>query len=852
LILDPVAVACALRALLQQLPALLAEGEAEVNVGSSPLDPGAIATVAGLATGTSVHVIDPFGNPWEDVPGIGLALGTGITPPRLTDAGPHAWADGASVRATAADAGLLRWGLATTATLGTTPLARPTLPPGVTLPRDFFRVVAADLGLHLRGNRGAAAALGVPGVDALTQAEPLPEVVDGSSVAVTRDGQATLGAVHALRTAFAEVRLVSPVIDDAFDLPPGPGARWPDFPAPAGARQPLDAPAVGQLRTQATAAWVGATKDVVVTFPAGLLPTEAHVRAFNRRFVSGVPLSDSPTTLRGDGAAAVVGSGDVQLLLRDPLGLGDSVRPDEGRLRFDLLVVPRPETGPPRVRLFGGFDLPIADGGTAPPAPPSAGRTLAAVPAGVRGICPAPILGLPPTAPAGGPLTQVLAALGEAEPREAPRYPTMARTETIAAGHGANPTDFGAVISGGFLAPRALRGDARLGNPGVPAGPEDHAPGLSASGALGRALYRAAMRRTKHVAPRLIELNDSRFHGDLVGPGTVAASVLQTIAPVCENPELALLPSPVGLPTTWDALKNAIVAELPSWASRFAGHIPAPGAGDVWVTEVLREAFAAKQGRRDAQWAWRWALSRARQLVYIETPLFGRTGSGGGADAVDLVEVLVDRLAEVPTLRVVVSLPKEIAFGPGYEGWAKRFYEARNAAVDALVGAAGTSGRVQVYHPIGFPGRPELLRTTIGVVDDVWAIVGASTFSRRGMTFDGGVDVALLDRQLVDGASAVIRALRREAMARTAGLAAPAPGETPAAGWVRLGTPAGAFEHIRELLRNGGQGLVEPFWRGPSEPLAQTESLADPEGRDFDGLLGGAAAILAELGAARV
>src|SRR6266487_913970 len=47
--------------------------------------------------------------------------------------------------------------------------------------------------------------------------------------------------------------------------------------------------------------------------------------------------------------------------------------------------------------------------------------------------------------------------------------------------------------------------------------------------------------------------------------------------------------------------------------------------------------------------------------------------------------------------------------------------------------------RVVAFHPVGFPGRPSRLESSVVIVDDVWAMVGSSTFRRRGLTFDGGI-----------------------------------------------------------------------------------------------------------------
>jgi phosphatidylserine/phosphatidylglycerophosphate/cardiolipin synthase-like enzyme len=203
-------------------------------------------------------------------------------------------------------------------------------------------------------------------------------------------------------------------------------------------------------------------------------------------------------------------------------------------------------------------------------------------------------------------------------------------------------------------------------------------------------------------------------------------------------------------------------------------------------------------------------------------------------------------------LRVIIATPKRIPFGPGYEGFAQRFHLARNEAVASLRSVAPT--RVTVYHPIGFPGRPEVIRGTVAVVDDVWALLGSSSFSRRGLTFDGSVDIVLVDKVIKHSVSDLVRNFRRQVMARTLGLIPPAPGETANANWVRLTQQKSAFELMREIVERGGDGLVEPLWPGlpESELLPVDGAIADPEGRGFPAVLGAFAELLASLGQNRV
>jgi hypothetical protein len=44
------------------------------------------------------------------------------------------------------------------------------------------------------------------------------------------------------------------------------------------------------------------------------------------------------------------------------------------------------------------------------------------------------------------------------------------------------------------------------------------------------------------------------------------------------------------------------------------------------------------------------------------------------------------------------------------------------------------------------------IESTTVIVDDCWALVGSSTFSRRGLCFDGGSDIVFTDQQINRGA----------------------------------------------------------------------------------------------------
>jgi hypothetical protein len=853
LIIDPVAVACMFRDLMQGFPALRnpSAGQPGDLTGGTG---GSIKNICDLAAGRRLHIVNLFGGPWSDRPGaVGLRFGSG---PRLT-AGPHDWPDGQTLNATASNGGDLRFGFSPEGTLGTAALSPPDFPgtvvPAPVLGREFFRVVAVDLALHLSGNRTATAIEEVPRADPATVLEPSPAVRDGDTLDILVDGQAAMGAVTEVALLPGFRLAVSPTIATDVLLPASRADRWPAVPAPTETPEPLDADRSRRARSDVTGTYVGSGPDVALSWPAGSLPAEAHVRVFPRVDPGPaiVPLAELDFSRRGDGASGIAKAAGLTLLVKDPYRVGTGAPPAEPALRFDLLVVTR--AGVVRGRLFGGLEVSVGTGGIAPTEPP-ASNALSALPQTQQGISPSPRLGLAPTAPATG-TDLLLADLAEVAPRQSPRYRTMARTETVIAGHdGGSPGGWRSVLTSGFLNGRSVRDSARLGNPGNPAGPEDHSPGIHVTGQLALDLARAALRRTHQLVDRVQELNEGRWNATPAGSGTVAGAILQNVAQKVESPELDLLEESLvhALPDNWSNLIANIQPFLPSSLNPLVSAVPAPDAADRWVQEVRREAFAAKHGRRDSQWSWRWAISHARRFIYLETSLLSATAAGTNPHEVDLIPLLRNRLTSAPELRVVIAIPKRIPFGPGYESFAQRFHLARNEVVASLQPVAPK--RVVIYHPIGFPGRPEVIRGTIGVVDDVWALLGSSTFSRRGLTFDGSIDLVLLDRVIKRGVSETVRNFRKHAMARTLGLAPPVPGETASAGWVRLAQQRSAFELVREIVERGGDGLIEPLWSGlpEAELPAVDRDLADPEGREFSTNAGAFAEILAGLGQDRV
>ncbi len=856
-IIDPIYVAAMFSDLLTALPGL-----APATVSGPANGAGGVTQIAALGgAGTLVHVVDPHGNLYRPAtPGATLETvdaGDNVTG-TVPASGLFHLAAGNRIRAAASDQGRLRWGWATFGTLGRAPLAPPALPAGVSLPKQFFRLMAVDAEWTLLGNRTAAMVLGVGPDDGRIPADLLPRVRDQVRIDYLADGPDTLGEIEAVlnRPSQSMILAVSPAIDQTMALPPGrgPNAHWPAFPPPntnAGFPSP---PSLGS--GSVTAAFT-ATNDVVVTLAPGIAPDGAHVRIYPRQFVEIAAIAAEPSFLRADGGAALAsGSAPVQVLLPNPFRLAQGqARPSPAVLTMDIVIAPRLGVR----RLFGSVAVNVAAGPAAPPADPfsvAPGTTvLSALLPQMQGLAPSPLFGIPPPAPPppGPPpaniLDLVLSLAAEPSPRQAPRLPTMGRLETIAVtgttGPGA-PQPAGTllwdgVLSGGRLARESRSALHEAGNPGNPAGPDVHAPGVRVSGALAYDLARHALKRVQPIIPLpstagtnpgwvAASLGDNfNAPDDSAGAETGIGVLLETVAAHCETPWLAGLTPPAPGLTVQQLINDA--------ASQMG--LPSPSISVSIQNEprvqreIRREFFVARHGLRDAQWSLRRAIAEARELVYIESPQFARTARPDGAPQpfeVDLVAELAASLAAHPNLRVLICTPRDPDFATNFKGWWRQHYQARVEALGMLLAAA--PDRVALFHPVGFPGRTAFIRTTSVIVDDVWCLVGASHFRRRGMTFDGSAAIASFDCRLEHGYSRRVREYRRALMAAKLKVQAPAPGTAPGGDWLRLARPDSAFDLVADLLAQGGLGRIQPLYAGPSDTtvLPAGANIADPDG----------------------
>ncbi len=876
LVVCPVAAAAMCFDLLDAFPALRSLSPDASDTNADVEDDGGVATVAGLAQGTLVHMVDPHGGAFvpvgraltrrngdavEETLGAGalttLAAGESF---RADDAD-----DAAEAEATADDAhdsvtgARLRWGWSNGGHLARSPLSEPALAAG-TLPRRFLRLTVVDLRWHLLGNRSTAEVQDIPGDDGLFPETYQPKVRPDLPIDYLGDGVATLAAAgQVLDRIVGEQGImfaVSPVLAPAVEVPPSGDAtgRWPAWPGSGMAGFPAAplSPATG------ISAAFTAENDVVVTIASGQVPVGAHVRIYPRQFVEILAIGAEPSFLRGDGGAAIAlpSPGDastaapLQIGLRDPFALEGGLPPSPAILTMDIVVAPR--AGQPR--LFASVVVTVGSGPFAlPPDPFAAGLDIVSAFADFLGsVCPVPLFGMPASdtpawQPADGLVALFRTFIREEQPRQGPRLPTQARFETMVVtgiGPSSAPLDWDAVVTGARWSPESRSARHRDGNPGNPAGPDVHAAGIRVRGDLALDVARTAARRAMPMVALppatfgwVLSQGGNNFNrpsvlaaGASEAPNAGAGALLRTISAVTESPEFGVTAFPLQTgPIDASAAYDALAAQIHSGFG-LPGSPPTDFLEvqneDRLGTEVTHELHVSRHGSRDALHALHRAFGQARELVYIESPQFAATGT------VDLVSVLATRMQEMPSLRVVICLPRAGDFDPAYRSWVRQSISARSTAV-ATLEAAGP-GRVAVFHPKGFPGRAAAIRTTSVIVDDAWALVGTSHLRRRGMTFDGAADIVSIPYALEDARAARLAAFRRELMMRKLGLEPTLAAALQTPQWARLAEMRSAFDAFRDLLDQGGAGLVAPLWQGPTDgaiPPAD-DDVADPDGSD--------------------
>ncbi|MEP7142592.1 MAG: hypothetical protein ABI707_06970 [Ferruginibacter sp.] len=735
---------------------------------------------------------------------------------------------------------------------------------GVTMKRDFLTVFADDINVHLRGTDTLEAPFAGPDFQVpVFHDETLNFFINGNQLLAAEE--------QVIRNAANFSLTVSPVINSDFSVAADPAiSEWPVFPAGG------DGTIAGRLQNvQLSAHFLIAPADQRDVFLQMVVPetvpgtpqlaSGTAVRVYNRKF-----LADAREG-RGNGAGSVLNAQfSTGFIITNPFGLRkEEALPVRPKLLFDLVAVNR--TG--GKRSFGLLGTVVS----APADLSASERTLSDKgtnqfgTATEQSTAPAGLLGLPTqgldTLPV---ITDVASAVdvalslgNENQPRVAPRLPLMTRNENITSGRNA-AGDWNSVVSGMWLRSDSRSSLHRAGSPGSPGGEEFLGMGFGTSGGLlAYQVARAALRRTRNLGVRLQELDsDTRWAVPIPVPtGNFSAAVLQDIAPGADSAALKLIPDQVfdQMPSDWSSLVNSVASFIPSQP---ASNVQVRNAitslansakGDFLYSEFRHDALTAKHGRRDSIPVLRSAIQSARDLIYIETSAFSFTdyipndtsdpenANDPPGEETDLVSLLAEQLAEKKGIRILIAVSKEVTVGKGYESFAARAYDRRIKAFNAL--KEGTEDRVQIFHPIGFPGRPIRLMHTLVIVDDMWLFGGSGSFNRRGFMFDGNLSLVCFNREIEAGRSKAIRNFRRRLMENHLGTK-PLPGSTPPPfvhpNEARLADLQEAYFAVAEMLEQGGAGFIEKLFDGKvtgQEPIPAGSyphrDLADPDGINF-------------------
>ena len=156
----------------------------------------------------------------------------------------------------------------------------------------------------------------------------------------------------------------------------------------------------------------------------------------------------------------------------------------------------------------------------------------------------------------------------------------------------------------------------------------------------------------------------------------------------------------------------------------------------------------APDGERSVARGYRKALSRARELIYLEDQYLWST---------DVAAALADALAGNPALHLIAVIPRfpdqdgRLSMPPNLIG--------RVQAIDLLRQAGGE--RAAVYCLENQAGKPVYVHAKVCVLDDTWAAVGSANLNRRSWTHDSELTCAVLDQaDDADRSSGFARQLR--------------------------------------------------------------------------------------------
>jgi hypothetical protein len=373
---------------------------------------------------------------------------------------------------------------------------------------------------------------------------------------------------------------------------------------------------------------------------------------------------------------------------------------------------------------------------------------------------------------------------------------------------------------------------ARPGRADEPATSEAHGTGARLTGPAALLAAEAATDRRFASTLDLLEATTNNAPppppADPAGPGPVAA-LLRTVASGVEGePQLhaaAALPPQASYPF------DGPTAEKIAWLTALGiGPPPLPADADAdrrFQRFADRRVLAAIKGLSEAGEVAVKLIRLAQRFVYVESS--DLTALDGDADpALDVRRALRDRLLANPALHVLVCLPVEPVHP--YLGMRRFLTHRNNRAVAAFRTGEAPAGsfsppvkdRFVVFSPFAGARRPLRIGATTVVVDDAVAVTGGFALSRRGLTFDSSLAVALFDERLTRERSREVFQFRQQLLASRLG---ERPEDLPSDG-------AAVATMVRQALQTGftrNIGLPKP--PTGDDPGNGFAPAYDPDGR---------------------
>ena len=318
---------------------------------------------------------------------------------------------------------------------------------------------------------------------------------------------------------------------------------------------------------------------------------------------------------------------------------------------------------------------------------------------------------------------------------------------------------------------------SRPGRADEPATSEVHAAGARLSGPAALLGAEVAADRRFAATPDLLEALTNNSPptppADPGDPGPIVALLRNGAASVEGEIQLH---AAAALPPAGAYPFNGSTAEKIAWLSAL-GLLGLPFPADAAADRRFRRAadrrvLAATKGFAEAGELAVKLIRQAERFIFIESSdLTALDGDESEDSSLNVRQALRDRLLANPALHVLVCLPFEPVHPyPGI----RRYLTHRNqkAIASFRTGDQPTGSfspliknRLVAFSPFAGARRPLRIASTTVIVDDVVAITGGFSLSRRGLTFDSSLAVALFDERLLRERSQEVFQFRQRLLA---------------------------------------------------------------------------------------